>query len=147
MRTDRRQRTAVLFPSSVNFLISASVNVLLPAPGGPVMPIMGICLCASDFKSSSAPGPQIFYHRNCPRNYMKITVAQVTNACRCSTYHRVRQAIHRAADMMKATSKARAYGGHQPPRISCDRRRSSGRLRPWLLDAAEGGRPVDDVDT
>jgi isoquinoline 1-oxidoreductase alpha subunit len=34
--------------------------------------------------------------------------AQVTNACRCSTYHRVRQAIHRAADMMKATSKARA---------------------------------------
>ncbi len=28
--------------------------------------------------------------------------AQVTNACRCSTYHRVRQAIHRAADLMKA---------------------------------------------
>ncbi len=28
--------------------------------------------------------------------------AQVTNACRCSTYHRVRQAIHRAAVLMKA---------------------------------------------
>ena len=28
--------------------------------------------------------------------------AQVTNACRCSTYHRVRQAIHMAADLMKA---------------------------------------------
>ena len=27
--------------------------------------------------------------------------AQITNACRCSTYHRVRQAIHRAADLMK----------------------------------------------
>jgi isoquinoline 1-oxidoreductase alpha subunit len=25
--------------------------------------------------------------------------AQVTNACRCGTYHRVRQAIHRAAAM------------------------------------------------
>jgi len=28
--------------------------------------------------------------------------AQITNACRCSTYHRVRQAIHRAADLMRA---------------------------------------------
>ena len=28
--------------------------------------------------------------------------APVTNACRCSTYHRVRQAIHLAADLMKA---------------------------------------------
>jgi isoquinoline 1-oxidoreductase alpha subunit len=28
--------------------------------------------------------------------------AQVTNACRCSSYHRVRQAIHLAARMMKA---------------------------------------------
>jgi isoquinoline 1-oxidoreductase alpha subunit len=28
--------------------------------------------------------------------------AQVTNACRCSTYHRVRKAIHRAAELMKA---------------------------------------------
>ena len=27
--------------------------------------------------------------------------ARVTNACRCSTYHRVRQAIHRAAVLMK----------------------------------------------
>ena len=27
--------------------------------------------------------------------------ASVTNACRCGTYHRVRQAIHRAADLMK----------------------------------------------
>ena len=25
----------------------------------------------------------------------------VTNACRCGTYHRIRQAIHRAADLMK----------------------------------------------
>jgi isoquinoline 1-oxidoreductase alpha subunit len=25
---------------------------------------------------------------------------RVTNACRCGTYHRVRQAIHRAADLM-----------------------------------------------
>jgi isoquinoline 1-oxidoreductase alpha subunit len=28
--------------------------------------------------------------------------ANVTNACRCGTYHRVRQAIHRAANLMKA---------------------------------------------
>ena len=28
--------------------------------------------------------------------------AAVTNACRCSSYHRVRKAIHRAADLMKA---------------------------------------------
>ena len=28
--------------------------------------------------------------------------AQITNACRCSTYHRVRQAIHRAAQLMRA---------------------------------------------
>jgi isoquinoline 1-oxidoreductase subunit alpha len=28
--------------------------------------------------------------------------AGVTNACRCSSYHRVRQAIHLAADLMKA---------------------------------------------
>ena len=27
--------------------------------------------------------------------------ASVTNACRCGTYHRVRQAIHLAADLMK----------------------------------------------
>jgi aerobic-type carbon monoxide dehydrogenase small subunit (CoxS/CutS family) len=27
--------------------------------------------------------------------------SSVTNACRCGTYHRVRQAIHRAADLMK----------------------------------------------
>jgi isoquinoline 1-oxidoreductase alpha subunit len=27
---------------------------------------------------------------------------EVTNACRCSSYHRVRQAIHRAAELMKA---------------------------------------------
>ena len=27
--------------------------------------------------------------------------ANVTNACRCGTYHRVRQAIHRAAGLMK----------------------------------------------
>jgi isoquinoline 1-oxidoreductase alpha subunit len=28
--------------------------------------------------------------------------AQITNACRCSSYHRVRKAIHRAAALMKA---------------------------------------------
>jgi isoquinoline 1-oxidoreductase subunit alpha len=28
--------------------------------------------------------------------------AQITNACRCSTYHRIRQAIHLAATFMKA---------------------------------------------
>ena len=28
--------------------------------------------------------------------------SSVTNACRCGTYHRVRQAIHLAADLMKA---------------------------------------------
>jgi isoquinoline 1-oxidoreductase alpha subunit len=28
--------------------------------------------------------------------------AEVTNACRCSTYHRVRKAIHLAADLMRA---------------------------------------------
>ena len=28
--------------------------------------------------------------------------AQVTNACRCGTYHRVRQAIHLAAQLMKS---------------------------------------------
>ena len=27
--------------------------------------------------------------------------AAVTNACRCGTYHRIRQAIHLAADLMK----------------------------------------------
>jgi isoquinoline 1-oxidoreductase alpha subunit len=27
--------------------------------------------------------------------------AEVTNACRCSTYHRIRKAIHLAADLMK----------------------------------------------
>jgi isoquinoline 1-oxidoreductase alpha subunit len=27
--------------------------------------------------------------------------AAVTNACRCSSYHRVRKAIHRAADLMR----------------------------------------------
>ena len=33
--------------------------------------------------------------------------AAVTNACRCSSYHRVRQAIHRAAEIMQA-KRARA---------------------------------------
>jgi isoquinoline 1-oxidoreductase subunit alpha len=28
--------------------------------------------------------------------------AAITNACRCSSYHRVRKAIHRAAELMKA---------------------------------------------
>jgi aerobic-type carbon monoxide dehydrogenase small subunit (CoxS/CutS family) len=30
----------------------------------------------------------------------------VTNACRCSSYHRVRRAIHRAADLMKGQAPA-----------------------------------------
>jgi isoquinoline 1-oxidoreductase alpha subunit len=30
--------------------------------------------------------------------------AEVTNACRCSTYHRVRKAIHLAADLMKVNA-------------------------------------------
>jgi isoquinoline 1-oxidoreductase alpha subunit len=33
--------------------------------------------------------------------------AQVTNACRCGTYHRVRQAIHLAADLMKSNPGVR----------------------------------------
>jgi isoquinoline 1-oxidoreductase alpha subunit len=28
--------------------------------------------------------------------------ARITNACRCSSYHRIRQAIHRAAELMQA---------------------------------------------
>jgi isoquinoline 1-oxidoreductase alpha subunit len=32
--------------------------------------------------------------------------ARVTNACRCGTYHRVRQAIHRAADLMNAAGRS-----------------------------------------
>lgn len=32
--------------------------------------------------------------------------AQVTNACRCGTYHRVRQAIHRAANLMNRSGRA-----------------------------------------
>jgi isoquinoline 1-oxidoreductase alpha subunit len=31
--------------------------------------------------------------------------ATVTNACRCSTYHRVRKAIHLAADLMDASRR------------------------------------------
>jgi isoquinoline 1-oxidoreductase alpha subunit len=33
---------------------------------------------------------------------------EVTNACRCSSYHRVRQAIHRAAELMKPEAGAQA---------------------------------------
>jgi isoquinoline 1-oxidoreductase alpha subunit len=29
----------------------------------------------------------------------------VTNACRCGTYHRIRQAIHLAAELMKTGSR------------------------------------------
>ncbi len=28
--------------------------------------------------------------------------AAITNICRCGTYHRIRQAIHRAVELMKA---------------------------------------------
>jgi isoquinoline 1-oxidoreductase alpha subunit len=34
--------------------------------------------------------------------------AQMTNACRCGTYHRVRQAIHRAASLMRAATLTKA---------------------------------------
>ncbi|MGD2167715.1 MAG: (2Fe-2S)-binding protein [Gammaproteobacteria bacterium] len=30
----------------------------------------------------------------------------ITNACRCSSYHRIRQAIHRAAELMKSGTTA-----------------------------------------
>ena len=33
--------------------------------------------------------------------------ADVTNACRCSTYHRIRKAIHLAADLMKTSRERR----------------------------------------
>lgn len=35
----------------------------------------------------------------------------VTNACRCGTYHRVRQAIHRAAALMSGSSSRSAEAG------------------------------------
>ena len=60
--------------------------------------------------------------------------AQVTNACRCSTYHRVRASIHGRGsdeDVRGANDRRR-----QPPRVSRDRRRRPGRLRAGLLDAA-----------
>jgi isoquinoline 1-oxidoreductase alpha subunit len=31
--------------------------------------------------------------------------AQITNICRCGTYHRVRQAIHLAAERMKSAAR------------------------------------------
>lgn len=34
--------------------------------------------------------------------------AGVTNACRCSSYHRIRKAIHRAAELMRDDTAARA---------------------------------------
>jgi isoquinoline 1-oxidoreductase alpha subunit len=36
-----------------------------------------------------------------PNPYNADIDAQVTNLCRCGTYHRIRQAIHRAAALMK----------------------------------------------
>ena len=39
---------------------------------------------------------------------------RVTNACRCGTYHRVRQAIHRAATLMKAAAPAARTGAVTP---------------------------------
>ena len=41
--------------------------------------------------------------------------SRVTNACRCGTYHRVRQAIHRAAVLMKAAA-ATSRTAAVPPR-------------------------------
>ena len=38
--------------------------------------------------------------------------ARVTNACRCGTYHRVRQAIHQAADLMSRRAGLKT-GGHE----------------------------------
>jgi isoquinoline 1-oxidoreductase subunit alpha len=40
---------------------------------------------------------------------------RVTNACRCGTYHRVRQAIHRAATLMKAAAPASRTAAVPPP--------------------------------
>jgi len=39
---------------------------------------------------------------------------RVTNACRCGTYHRVRQAIHRAATLMKVAAPAARTGAVTP---------------------------------
>lgn len=35
----------------------------------------------------------------------------ITNLCRCSSYHRIRQAIHRAAEMMRQADTASSTGG------------------------------------
>lgn len=39
--------------------------------------------------------------------------AQVTNACRCSSYHRIRKAIHLAAELMQGPALAEAEGPTQ----------------------------------
>jgi len=39
---------------------------------------------------------------------------RVTNACRCGTYHRIRQAIHRAATLMKVAAPAARTGAVTP---------------------------------
>src|SRR4029077_14935742 len=58
--------------------------------------------------------PQCGYHHSCmimsalallaktPHPTDADIDANVTNACRCSSYHRVRKAIHRGAELMKA---------------------------------------------
>ena len=44
----------------------------------------------------------------------------ITNICRCSSYHRVRQAIHRAADLMAAESTDMAVGSAETSAGSAD---------------------------
>ena len=59
--------------------------------------------------------------------------ARVTNACRCGTYHRVRQAIHMAADLMRTSAMS---SRRHPSRVPGHGGRRAGRLRARLLDAA-----------
>ena len=66
--------------------------------------------------------------------------AEVTNACRCSTYHRIRQSIHLAADLMRGAGDDVR---RQSSRVSRHRRRGPGRVRARLLDAVEGERADD----
>src|SRR5688572_18677315 len=47
--------TPVFFPAATSILINASVNVLLPAPGGPVIPMIFVDEEGSDCNSVSYP--------------------------------------------------------------------------------------------
>src|SRR6202050_5511872 len=41
--------------------------------------------------------------------------ANITNICRCGTYERLRRAIHRAADLLKARGYSKERASHTPP--------------------------------